>query len=325
MKSLFLYICLIFPLSQLIEQVDNASNFSVEWIKEISYEEDINTDDNVISNLLKMVTGESELRLVKPFNLVQIDSSSYFILDQGLSAPILASENGFELIGMDKYNSFPSLVGVCKFKQNKILFTDSKLSKIFIYDRLNEEVKIFDTKAKLDKPTGLAYNPIQNKIYVTETDKHRISVLSDDGELINTIGSRGDKEGHFNYPSFLALDNNWNLYVVDALNFRVQIFDDNGNFLKTFGEAGDATGFFNRPKGIKIDSYGHIFLVDAMFHTIQVFNMDGNFLYNFGGLGSQASRFWLPIGIDIDEKNNICIADSYNARIQIFRLIDGEN
>lgn len=325
MKSLFLYICLIFPLSQSIGQVDNASNFSVEWIKEISYEKDINTDDSMISNLLKMVTGDSELRLVKPFNLVQIDSTSYFILDQGLSAPLIASENGFEIIGTEEYNSFPSLVGVCKFKQSKILFTDSKLSKIFIYDRLKEEVNIFNTTVKLDKPTGLAYNPIQNRIYLTETNKHRISVLSDGGELINTIGSRGDEEGQFNYPSFLTLDSSGKLYVVDALNFRVQIFDDQGNFLKTFGEAGDATGYFNRPKGIKIDSYGHIFLVDAMFHTIQVFNMDGNFLYNFGGLGSQTSRFWLPIGIDIDEKNNIFIADSYNARIQIFRLIDGEN
>ncbi|MEN8194092.1 MAG: hypothetical protein ABFS12_14805 [Bacteroidota bacterium] len=301
------------------------SYFSVEWISDFSHEKDIKTEDGIFSNLIDIVLGETEKKLIKPFNLVRIDQNSYLILDQGLMTPLLVSSDGFETIENNQYQIFPSLVGVCRFKEDKILFTDSKLSKIFIYDINEDELNTFPTSTKISKPTGIAYDDIHKNIYISETDKHRIIVLSENGQLIDTIGKRGEAEGEFNFPSFLTVDGNGSLYVVDALNFRIQIFNGKGEFIKSFGEAGDATGYFNRPKGIKVNSYGHIFLVDALFHSVQVFNTDGKFLYNFGGLGSLNSRFWLPIGIDIDDQNNIFVADSYNSRIQIFRLIDDKN
>ena len=318
------HICLIFSFIPLTAQSNLESNFSVEWIKNFSRENEVKTEEGVFSQFLNLVAGVTEEKLLKPFNLVKYGDDSYFVLDQGLFTPLLITEDGFEVIQNDEFKVFPSLVGVCKFKDEKILFTDSKLAKIFIYDTDEEELDIFHKSQKLSKPTGIIYDPAQKLIYVTDTDEHKILVLDEDGNLIRKIGERGEDEGEFNFPTFLTLDRDHNLYVVDAMNFRVQVFNVHGNYVRSFGEAGDATGYFNRPKGITVDSYGHIFIVDALFHTVQIFDADGNFLYNFGGLGQLNSRFWLPSGITIDAENNIYVADSYNSRIQVFRLLVDE-
>ncbi|MFC2136475.1 6-bladed beta-propeller, partial [Bacteroidota bacterium] len=236
---------------------------------------------------------------------------------------VLVSSDGFDFISNNEYNYFPSLVGVCNFVENKILFTDSKLAKVFIYDFLKKDLDIFDVFIKLDQPTGIVYDFNYNQLYISETSEHKVSVLDVNGNLIKTYGARGDDIGEFNYPTFLAVDEYGNLFIVDSMNFRLQIFDKDGNYSYSFGEIGDATGDFNRPKGIALDSYGHIFIVDALYHSVQVFDKAGNFLYNFGGLGRHQSRFWLPAGICIDNEDNIYIADSYNSRIQIYKLTNG--
>ena len=315
-----LIICLILSFITLTAQ----SNFSVEWIENFSDEKDIKTEEGLFSQFLNLVTGVTDEKLVKPFNLIKISEDSYFILDQGRLTPLLINQEGFEVIQSDEYKVFPSLVGVCQFKDKKILFTDSKLSKIFIYDIAEEKLDTFAISQKLQKPTGIIYDKIRKLIFVSETENHRIAVIDEEGKLLRFIGERGEEEGKFNFPTFLTLDQNHNLYVVDAMNFRIQVFDDEDKYIRSFGQAGDATGYFNRPKGITVDSYGHIFIVDALFHAVQIFDAEGNFLYNFGGLGQLNSRFWLPSGITIDTDNNIYVADSYNSRIQVFKLIVDE-
>jgi len=322
MNRLILNICLILSFAALSAQTKNEDHFSIEWIKNFSTEKDVKTEEGVFSKLINLVAGVTEDKLVKPFNLVKYDEDSYFVLDQGRFAPLLITNEGFEIVQNDEYKVFPSLVGVCKYKGKNILFTDSKLSKVFIYNTEEEELDTFPILQKLKKPTGIAYDKILKLIYISETDNHRILVFEENGKFIKTIGERGEKNGKFNFPTFLTIDKNEDLLVVDAMNFRIQIFDKHGNYLRSFGEAGDATGYFNRPKGVAIDSYNHIYLVDALFHTVQIFDSEGNFLYNFGGMGQLDSQFWLPTGITIDDNNNICIADSYNSRIQVFRLID---
>jgi len=324
MRRILLYIVLLTNLLVAIlhAQNDAGNQFSIDWTKNFSSEHEIKTNEGALSKFINLIVGTTEEKLVKPFNLIKFDKDSYFILDQGRFAPILVSNDGFEVIQNDEFKVFPSLVGVCKFTEGNILFTDSKLSKIFIYNISDEKLDMFSTSQKLENTTGIFYDAVNRLIYVTETSNHRILVLNEDGEIQRVIGKRGNKNSEFNFPTFITVDKSGTLFVVDGLNFRIQIFDKNGNFVKSFGEAGDATGYFNRPKGITVDSYGHIFIVDALFHTVQIFNTEGKYLYNFGGMGQLNSRFWMPIGITIDDDNNIFIADSYNSRIQIFRLVD---
>ncbi|MFN8165559.1 MAG: 6-bladed beta-propeller [Bacteroidia bacterium] len=130
----------------------------------------------------------------------------------------------------------------------------------------------------LDKPTGIGWNSMTNEVWLTETGKHRIDILNNDGKIVRYIGMRGKQPGEFNFPTHLCIDAEGNAYVVDAMNFRVQIFNKDGELISYFGSNGDATGYFASPKGISVDSYGNIYIVDALFHAVQIFNMKNSFI-----------------------------------------------
>lgn len=268
------------------------------------------------------VFGKKAASLSKPISLLVADQDIMYILDQGNNAVFKVSKKPKESLHIIKKKNidFTSLVGICAFRKNEFLFTDSYLNKILIYNEENKDCTFLNDSLVLSQPTGIAYSSLTNEIWVVETNEHRISILNEKGELIRRIGKRGTESGEFNYPTYIWIDNSGNVYIIDSMNFRVQVFDKDGKVLSVFGKLGDGSGSMARPKGIATDSYGNIYIVDALFNVVQIFDINGNFLYKFGSQGQGEGQFWMPSGIYIDSENNIYIADSYNSRIQVFQL-----
>src|SRR6185369_14087582 len=79
-------------------------------------------------------------------------------------------------------------------------------------------------KEALQRPTGIVRDAQRGRVYVADTRAHDIKVFDDDGRLLDTWGSRGDRTGELNYPTHMALSNN-TLIVCDTLNARIQAFD----------------------------------------------------------------------------------------------------
>ena len=61
------------------------------------------------------------------------------------------------------------------------------------------------------------------KLAITETGNHRISVFDSEGQLVNCFGRKGRDPGMFNTPKGVSADSP-HLVVVDYGNKRVQIF-----------------------------------------------------------------------------------------------------
>lgn len=194
-------------------------------------------------------------------------------------------------------------MGFSTFSKDKFLIADSYLNKIFILSLKEKKCQALNDSIKLNRPTGISYNPVSKEIWVIETASHQVLILGNDGKLLKTIGGRGNGSAYFNFPTFVWIDGAGDVYIVDSMNFRIQIFNYKGEFITSFGEIGDASGYFARPKGIATDTYGHIYVVDGLFHTVQIFDKSGNFLYSFGGQGQENGKFWLPTGIYIDQHN----------------------
>jgi DNA-binding beta-propeller fold protein YncE len=202
---------------------------------------------------------------------------------------------------------------------------------IYVVDSALREVCVFDGKGKfrgrfgserLIRPSGIAYYPEQDELYVSDTGGHVVNVFNKSGDFIRTIGSRGIEAGQFNFPTHIWVDRSGKLYVSDTLNYRVQVFSSQGQFLNMFGEHGDYPGNFAHPCGIATDGFGNIYVTDRQFENVQIFNRQGQILMAFGQEGSQAGQFWLPAGIFIDSRNRIYVADTFNKRIQIFELME---
>ncbi|TAL68785.1 MAG: 6-bladed beta-propeller [Bacteroidetes bacterium] len=307
------------------DETDSVSeSFDIKWIEKISTDKDLNYKKGFLKKVVEFVAGEEFKGLVKPVNVIAIDTATFIVADQGIQNPLLIEKNTgkFNKVGSNE-NSYPSLVGICFANSGKIFFTDSKNDKIYVMNNKDDTPRILNDTLILNQPTGIAYSNSKDEIWISETANHRIMILDGNGNLKRTIGKRGTSSGEFNFPTYIWIDSEENVYIVDAMNFRIQILSNQGEVLSVFGEAGNSTGYIASPKGIATDSYGHIFLVDALFNSVQVFDRKGNFLYYFGTQGKADGEFWLPSGIFIDKNDRIYIADSYNSRIQIFQLIKG--
>jgi len=274
----------------------------------------------------RLVFGKKRIpQIIKPVAILKTSPDYYLVLDQGSNLIFKTNNDDKKIPKAFKKSkiNFASLVGFCKVSNNEVLFTDSRKNKIFRFNENQKELTVFNKNIELQRPTGIAYSLVSKNIWVVETGAHRIVVLNEQGELIKTIGRRGNASGEFNFPTSIWIDKTDKVYVVDAMNFRIQVFNAQGEMLSTFGEAGNATGYFARPKGIATDSYGNIYITDALFHTVQIFDISGKFLYQFGEQGTGKGQFWMPSGIYIDDENYIYVADSYNSRIQIFKFVKG--
>lgn len=303
----------------------NAGNPYVRWVCQFPIPLSERKKTGLFKKVGKFFFGKPPVGLNKPISVFAKDRDTLWILDQGNWTVIRVNDKVAEIpkyISNEKYK-YTSLVGITPVSDKEMLFTDSRLNRIFCINLEKEELKILNDSLKLEQPTGIAYSSVSNEIWVVETAAHRISILNKEGEVIKTIGKRGTAPGEFNFPTAIWIDKAGDAYVVDAMNFRIQIFDKDGKFVTNFGKNGDAAGDFARPKGIATDTFGNIYVADALFHVVQIFDKAGNLLYKFGKQGHGDGEFWMPAGVYIDDQNYIYVADSYNSRIQIFQLMNG--
>jgi len=263
---------------------------------------------------------DQKVYLSKPISIFAESPNTFWVLDQGVGSLVKVNEHVGE-IPQSFEKKYSSLVGICASDHQELLFTDSRLNKIFKIGLQDDELSEFRVSADLNQPTGIAYSILNDEIWVVETAAHCITVLNRNGEIVRQIGKRGEGPGEFNFPTFIWIDKSGVVYIVDSMNFRIQILSNSGEFISAFGQIGDASGYFARPKGIATDSNDNIYIVDALFHAVQIFDKKGNFLYHFGMHGRDDGQFWMPSGIFIDDSDYIYVADSYNSRIQVFQLI----
>ncbi|MEW6586319.1 MAG: 6-bladed beta-propeller [Nitrospirota bacterium] len=203
-----------------------------------------------------------------------------------------------------------------------IYVADSKLDKVVGFDKNTGKVVLnLGVPGEFKNPSGLVFDEERERLFVADTKNNVIRVFDKNGKELFTIGKKGEDDGEFSLPSFLALDRQGRLYVVDTFNFRVQIFDQNGRFLRKFGRLGDASGRFSRPAGIGVDSDEHIYVVDTAFSNFQIFDIEGKLLLWVGSNGMKPGEFGFPVGMYIDRTDKIYVADAFNRRVQVFQYL----
>lgn len=267
------------------------------------------------------VKKDRSSQVLKPVGILSASKESFWMINQ-YDQTLQRYEKGRTIVPgsfQRKKHAFQSIVGCCRMPGSGILFTDSRLNKIFLLSGNNKAIHEFGHQLNLNQPTGIAISK-SGQVWVIETAAHKVSILDHDGNLIRTFGQRGKGDGEFNYPTSIWIDADGVVYIVDALNYRIQIFDADGNFVRCFGKAGHVSGSFALPKSVATDSYGDIYVVDALLHNVQIFDRAGNFLLAFGSQGREHGQFWLPSAVYIDPYDTIYIADTYNARVQLFTL-----
>jgi len=216
---------------------------------------------------------------------------------------------------------FKSPVGIAIGENGESYVTDSEMGFVTKLDSNGNPIKQFGRDV-LNRPTGIARDPMQKQIFVADTHDHNIKIFSDDGELLDVIGKWGSGLGEFNSPTHLSFSNG-NLLVTDTFNTRVQILNRSGDFSLQFGQRGLYVGNLIRPKGVTTDSDGNIYVIESYADYLLVYNAKGEFLLPIGGTGAEIGQFYLPSGVWSDADDRIYIADMFNGRIVILQYLSG--
>lgn len=212
---------------------------------------------------------------------------------------------------------FKSPVAVVSDGSGGIWVTDSLLGAIVHLDGTGKPLGMIG-KEFLGRPTGLARDVATGLLYVTDTQRHQVLIVSPQGELLDTIGHRGNGIGEFNFPTHLTIAGD-DLYVADSLNFRVQVFTLKGDGKLSFGRVGLNVGDMARPKGVGVGADGRIYVVESYYDHLLIFNPLGELLLAIGGTGLGEGQFYLPAGVWTDGRGRVYVADMFNGRVAVFQ------
>jgi DNA-binding beta-propeller fold protein YncE/tetratricopeptide (TPR) repeat protein len=154
------------------------------------------------------------------------------------------------------------------------------------------------------------------RLYLADTDAHRVLVLDMTGKTVLTWGTKGSKPGQFKRPSGIAVDEQGRVYVSDTGNHRIQVFSGEGKFLRSFGVKGDGAREFNGPLGIAA-AKGLVYVADANNSRVQVMTDQGIFLRQVT-VKIKSEEMDSPTGVAVDAQNRVYVLDAGANNVRVF-------
>lgn len=284
-------------------------------------EEKVDSVGSALNWLAGIIVGEpTYLELQRPVSGLTDERGWIYVVDASHRAIVVfdMAEQRLRLWqSAAKGEAFESPIGIARDAAGAFLVTDSERGEVFRLSAEGEPIGRFG-KGIVNRPTGIAVDPVNDLVYVADSARHDIKVFDGEGLLLDVLGGRGRREGLFNAPTNVAVHED-ELYVADTLNFRVQVFDRNHDEELAFGRLGLFVGNMTRPKGVAIGGDGRIYVVESYYDHLLVFDKEGHFLLPIGGTGHGIGEFYLPAGVWTDDRGYVYVADMFNGRVVVFK------
>jgi len=213
----------------------------------------------------------------------------------------------------------------------RIYVSDFVQMSVYKFDFGKKKFTKVNTDKQLQRPAGIALDAQEN-IYVVESDKKGISVLSPEGKELNFI-----TDASISRPTGIAIDRQrQRIYVCDTSHTKikgqtdeearnkdqghnVKMFDLQGKFLGVLGSGkGSADGQFLFPTYVTLDRDGNVYVSDTLNSRVQKFDPDGKYLDHYGERGNGWGMFDKPKGVALDSFGNLYVVDTGWSNVQIF-------
>jgi sugar lactone lactonase YvrE len=299
-----------------------SSHSKVVWVKSVAGPSDLGIRNGFWRKMLEMISGEANSAIVRPYGVLRSAAGVLYLSDPGggLVHCLDIVKGTYTVVSSQEGSPLRSPIGLAEDEAGRLYITDSDIGMVYRFDPQDGSLKPL-LSVKLERPTGIAYDPRKKLLYVSDTVAGQIVVMNRNGVELRRIGSRGEGRANFNRPTDLAVDDRGQIYVTDSLNFRISVLTPEGQVVRQFGEPGDGQGYFSRPKGIAVDSDGNIYICDSLMDVVQIYDQNDELQLAFGHKGSGPGQFLQPSGLFIDQRDQLYVVDTYNQRIQIFRIL----
>jgi tripartite motif-containing protein 71 len=211
----------------------------------------------------------------------------------------------------------------------------SDSGKVFVADTGNHRIQVFNLKGKFlymfavrkgpeelpPDPVDVIASKLQNYLYISDNDNHKIKVYKQNGTYEFEWGKFGEEYGEFRYPGIMTLNDYNEIFVVDVLNTRVQKFDPFGKFIADIGSWGVLQGDLFRPKGVALDRENRVFISDSYMGVIQAFTDMGRFL-GVVCKNNKMRKFESPVGILIDRNDRLLVVEMRGNKITVLKILE---
>lgn len=168
-----------------------------------------------------------------------------------------------------------------------------------------------------DQPYGIAVDPRNGDVLVTDGKNQRVVVFSASGRFVRQWGRKGEGAGQFDLPAGIVVGAEGSIYVSDYNLDRIQRFSESGRLLSTFG--GDKGPKFDSPIGLDLDEQGRLYAADFWTKVVHVLDRDGHPAATIGKPGQFGpGRLDYPSDVDVGADGSVLVADTYNYRVQLF-------
>ena len=202
--------------------------------------------------------------------------------------------------------------------QDKRIIVLNDFNEVVILDKHGRNLRTLSRPNNGNRFTSTRHAAVTSDGCFLMTDQYSILKVTMDGQLLKTIGKKGNGRLQFNTPFGITIDEKTGkIYVADLLNHRIQVLNRDYSFSHFFGSRGKAMGQFEQPNGTAIDSQGNIFVTDTFNHRIQKFSQSGEYLSYFGSEGPNPGQLKLPEKIVINN-DYIYVTEHLNARVSVF-------
>ena len=244
------------------------------------------------------------------------------------------------------------------------LSIDLTTSYLYICDFGNDRVQVFNKtfeftfqfSDKMEGPSDICIKG--NKVYVTQSSSHLLTVYSTDGKYLLSVGRKGNNHLEFDKPRGLDVSTELNrIYIAEFGNDRIHCLNLDLSFHSIIGDLlgaidvkltpeeivvlscrnpcvsvysyshqliremiprGDACHLKN-PLRFVLDSSSNILITDFDSHCVCVFSYRGDLLHSFGKHGNQKGDFIQPYGVAVFPQGRIIVTSiNPNHPIQIF-------
>jgi sugar lactone lactonase YvrE len=178
---------------------------------------------------------------------------------------------------------------------------------------------------QFDGPQRIAI--YQNLLYVADSGNERVQILDITNPAapiyVATLGItdvNGGDNGHFNYPSGVAVDANF-IYVADRWNNRVQVFNRTTRaYVATLGGQWGATNSqMDNPRDVAVDAAGNLYVSDTGNDRVQQFNQARQYVRTYGVTGvpytTDLYHVNEPRGVAVANDGSVYVVEEYGNRL----------
>ena len=196
----------------------------------------------------------------------------------------------------------------------RIYVADTGRQAIFVFDEVAGEFFIWnETSLNIPFLSPVGVINAANSIWVTDSELSLVYRLSDNGELIDTVG-----KGVVNRPTGITYDPDADrIFVSDTADDNIKVFSTNGELIDIWGAAGAKNGELNSPTYIAYRQ-GKLYIGASLNARIQIFDDTGQYLQTLGQRGLYVGNLSRPKGVALDSDGNIYVAESYYDHVIIY-------